>query len=880
MGYTTNNPEQGKTSNASILKSPENADKILRMTADTMFLLSKDGICVDIDLHTDRWFLQNRSYFIGKNIFEIMPSETAMALRNNFNKVISTGITSADNYEVQISGKTYFFKCIIYNYDKDFILCQYRDITQRILLKKKLEIINRKLQEIEKVAQIGQWVYNSGLKELQFSGFSGGLVAEGETRYISLENYLKQVHPEDVPTFRNFIDNSLNAFTNNYLVFRFMLFDKMFFFRLKTINCQYEDGSKIINGYVQNITDIMEKQHELGMVTLAVENSTDYIFAMKTDDDLVFGNRKFKEHNGWKPDEDITQTNFFEISKRGSDKARWQDIINQLTSKNQTINFVLPKPISEKPEILAFDCTSYLVQDSKGIDLIWTFGKDITERSQYEKQVKELNQIMSTILKNIPMSISVKDVGNDLKYIFNNQIGGDFHWGIKDEMIGKTDFDIFPKPIAEKLRSEDLVTIRNKRESRKIIEDKDEFGEKQIRDQLRILVKDEIRPLLISIERDITKDKQMEQELIDAKEKAEESDKLKSAFIANMSHEIRTPLNAIVGFSRIIAETQDMEERQSFYTIVESNNARLLGLINEILDISKIESGIMEFEFEPINLTALCHDLIQTHSLRCYDDVKLIFEKSDPNLIIKCDKNRLTQVFNNLIGNALKFTKHGSINFGYIKRAKSIDFYVKDTGSGIPAEKINRVFERFVKADSFSQGTGLGLSICKSIIEKMGGSISVDSTLGVGSCFTFTLPISCLVWHPEKNVRSGSGHVPKEKRSFILIAEDTDSNYSLLETMVGGRYAIKRARNGLEAISLFEKHHPDLILMDIKMPDMSGLDATRIIRTISKDVPIIVQSAFAFDEDRIKAFESGCNDFLAKPFKKKDVLEMISRYLS
>jgi CheY-like chemotaxis protein len=373
----------------------------------------------------------------------------------------------------------------------------------------------------------------------------------------------------------------------------------------------------------------------------------------------------------------------------------------------------------------------------------------------------------------------------------------------------------------------------------------------------------------------------MEQELIDSKERAEQSDKLKSAFIANMSHEIRTHLNAIVGFSRIIADTQNSEERLFYYSIVEENNTRLLGLINEILDISKIESGIVEFNTEPMSLYALCQDIFQTNSLRCAKDTTLILDNCDQNLIINGDKNRLAQVLNNLIGNAIKFTKRGSIRFGYVQKPEHIEFHVKDTGAGIDIDKIDRVFERFIKADNYTQGTGLGLSICKSIIEKMDGKISVKSKLGVGSCFTFTLPTDYIIKHVANNEISDQKEIEQaEKNRLILIAEDTDSNYILLEAMIGNKYTLKRARNGLEAVKMYEELHPDLILMDIKMDVMNGLEAAKAIRALSSDVPIIAQSAFAFEEDRKKSIESGCNDFLAKPFKKKRLIELIRKYLN
>ncbi|MDD2612816.1 MAG: hypothetical protein PHR38_08510, partial [Bacteroidales bacterium] len=380
-----------------ILHNPNHSDNILKMTADTMFMLSRDGICIDIQIRTDRWFLQDTTLFIGKNIFSIIPSETSIALKNNFSKVLSTGISCSDNYEMRISGKSYFFKCIIHKYNEDLILCQYRDITQRILMKQKIESMNQRLQDIEKVAQIGQWIYNFSLDEVQYTGYSGGLIFNEEYRFIQMQDYLKFVHPEDRTALWNFIHDKTRTNNNKHFDFRFLTKNNIIFFRLKTINCYHEDGVKKVSGYVQNISDIMEKQHELEMVTLAVENSTDYIFAMNMDGQLAFGNSKFKEYNGLKLHENITNFNFFEINKRNTEKARWLDIIGQLTSTNQNINFVLPKPIPDRPDIFAFDCTSYLVRNSKGINLIWTFGKDITERVQYEKQVKELNQIMSTV---------------------------------------------------------------------------------------------------------------------------------------------------------------------------------------------------------------------------------------------------------------------------------------------------------------------------------------------------------------------------------------------------------------------------------------------------------------------------------------------------
>ena len=366
--------------------------------------------------------------------------------------------------------------------------------------------------------------------------------------------------------------------------------------------------------------------------------------------------------------------------------------------------------------------------------------------------------------------------------------------------------------------------------------------------------------------------------------KAERSNQLKSAFLANMSHEIRTPLNAILGFSRIIAETENAEERLQYYDIVEKNNMRLQELINEILDLSKIESGMMEFNYAPVSLYILCEDVKNTYSFRCQPGVELVFEESDPSLVISTDRNRLFQVFSNLIGNATKFTAKGSISFAYKLKEKEIVFHVADTGSGISDDKIDKIFDRFIMANNQVQGTGLGRSISKIIVEKLGGKIAVQSKMETGTTFTFTLPyISAngdMKWEeklPPASVKDNSRTSHQEMT--ILVAEDYQSNYDLIEAMIGKIYKLVHAHDGMEAIIFYEQYKPDLILMDIKMPNINGLDATRAIREMSADVPVIAVSAYAYEKDKIAAIESGCNDFLTKPVSA-DLLKMtINKYL-
>lgn len=246
---------------------------------------------------------------------------------------------------------------------------------------------------------------------------------------------------------------------------------------------------------------------------------------------------------------------------------------------------------------------------------------------------------------------------------------------------------------------------------------------------------------MVCINYDITELKETELKLIEAKNKAENLDRLKSAFLANMSHEIRTPLNAIVGFSNLLVETEEVEERMQYMSIVQENTELLLQLISDILDLSKMESGTFEFVKSDTDVNLLCSEIIRSLQMKVPENVELLFEDHLPECHVQADKNRLNQVISNFINNSLKFTSQGKISLGYnLQEDGYLRFYVRDTGMGIPQDKVNTVFDRFVKLNTFIHGTGLGLSICKSLVEQMGGKIGVESTEGVGSCFWFTYP--------------------------------------------------------------------------------------------------------------------------------------------
>ena len=376
---------------------------------------------------------------------------------------------------------------------------------------------------------------------------------------------------------------------------------------------------------------------------------------------------------------------------------------------------------------------------------------------------------------------------------------------------------------------------------------------------------------------------QQQKELKAARIKAEESDRLKSAFLANMSHEIRTPLNAIVGFSQLLPSAETAEEKKLYSGIINQNSDILLQLINDILDLSKIEAGTLEYIKRPMNLGEVCRTIYTVHKERVKEGVTLVFDNEEEDLLMEGDQNRIMQVITNFLTNASKFTYEGEIRLGFGRMDKDIRVYVKDTGIGIEPEKVDHIFERFVKLNSFAQGTGLGLSICRMIIEKIGGEIGVTSELGKGSTFYFTIPYEETGEHGKffkesKVVSKGNTVNRVQQIKKILVAEDVESNFILLKNLIGREYTLLWAKDGVEAIEMYKQYQPDLILMDVKMPRMDGLEATHIIRSYSKEIPIIALTAYAFEADKELALEMGCNDFVTKPISERTLRKALDKY--
>lgn len=632
----------------------------------------------------------------------------------------------------------------------------------------------------------------------------------------------------------------------------------------------------------RDVTERVATQSRLEVYKSVLDKVSDSILAVAADGTLVYANKQFMEE--YNVTQKMGTQKIYDLKVTMHTPELWLSRLREIREHGGSLSYRAAYVRNGEAKQRVHQVSTFLMKED-GEEYVWFFTQDITDVIKKRDELRELNLLLDGILNNIPVYLYVKDPEDDFRYLYWNKAFAEHSKIPASKAIGCTDFEIFmEREDADKFRRDDLELLR----THERIDMQETYvsatGETRIVQTLKALVPMEGRePLLIGISWDITNFQNIEQELIKARIKAEQSDRLKTAFLANMSHEIRTPLNAIVGFSKLLPSAENEEEEKLYSDIINQNSDILLQLINDILDLSKIEAGTLEYVKRPMNVGEVCRNIYAVHKERVKEGVTLLLD-NEQDLIIEEDQNRLSQIITNFITNAIKFTYSGEIHLGYKIESDRLYFYVKDTGIGIEPEKVDHIFDRFVKLNSFAQGTGLGLAICRMIVEKIGGEIGVTSELGEGSTFYFIIPFK-----GESNKCVGLPHAAEsEYKSYavkrmqqlkkILVAEDVDSNFILLKNMIGGSYVLLWAKDGYEAVEMYKRDQPDLILMDIKMPRMDGLEATRIIRSYSKEIPIIALTAYAFEADRERALEAGCNDFVTKPISEEMLEKALEKF--
>lgn len=590
-------------------------EKILDLTSDTLFLIDQDNVCADAIIKTDNPIINSRIQLVGSNFLDLLPAYTSKLIAHEFAKCRETGDTSNLNYDLPTEDQTYYFKFIIHKFDEMHLLCQYRDITQRSNMKNRLKSALKAQLEVGKVAKIGHWRFNSKEQEFLHTGYSNLLGMNLlNAKITSMTELLEAIHPDDRKKMRDFVNQERTEFGT--LEYRMVLPDVPITYIRATKYARYlENEHWIIDGFSQNVSDFMKNRNELEMVLAVVHNAPYSIFACHIDGQLAFANKACRQQNGLDEDEEIGHMVVYENLKNFNSKVEWEGFLQKVQDASGYLQYRCDIPYPEM-DIIGSECSSLIIKNGNGDNIVWTIQRDISDQIRYEEQ------------------------------------------------------------------------------------------------------------------------------LLRSKETAEESEKLKSAFISNMNHEIRTPLSAIIGFGNIIAETPDPELRKEYGQILTTNSSQLLRLVSDVLEMSQMEAGKVRFESAPVSLKGIFNEL--SLSFVPSDELPdLFFDIPQKEVVAYLDRGRVMQVLVNLINNSMKFTPaKGAIHVGYTLQEDTVEFYVRDNGIGIAKELQESIFNRFFKVNESDKGSGLGLSICKGIVEQMNGTIWVESEEGAGTTFTIRLPFN------------------------------------------------------------------------------------------------------------------------------------------
>jgi PAS domain S-box-containing protein len=762
----------------------------------------------------------------------------------------------------------------------------------------KLNKSEMRLQKAQSIALIGNWELDLSLGIIWASDEAIRIYGLKKESHEVPYEHIKSI---PLPEYREILDEALDR-----LLKYNELYEAEFKIRradngaIRSIYSKAElvldrDGERVkVIGVIQDITDRKKTDEALMQSELRFkqisEHSGEWIWEVDKNGLYTYSSPIVKNILGYDPEEIVNKKYFYDFFIPEIREEFKKAALDAFERKDSFENFINCNLHKDGREII-LSTSGIPVLDSSG-NLICYRGvdTDITERKRAEEAIEQERRMLRTLIDNLPDPIFVVD--KEGRKVIANKADVE-HIGLTSEaeVLGKTDIDLFPGKIGKRGYADDLKVITS---GKPIFNREEEFisikGVKRWLQTTKIPLQDKDGNItgLVGICHDITQRKENEEELIRAKEKAEESDKLKTAFLHNISHEIRTPMNAIVGFSALLGEPDVDSQTQKSYieTIMQSSN-HLLSIISDIVDISNIEANLTKTLENEISLNktikSLCNQFIPIAGEK---KIELVCETglSGSDDYILTDSTKLSQILSNLMSNAIKFTDKGHIKLQYKLNDNFLEFCVSDTGIGISPENHNRIFDRFYQVQSdetrLYEGTGLGLSISKAYVELLGGRIWVTSEPGKGTSFFFTIP------YKKQVVRTLPVFEDKVPETFvfpqiktILVAEDVESNYKLIRYFLSGSNTeILHAFNGKEAVEIFlSASNIDLILMDIKMPVMDGYTAVKLIRKKNAAIPIIAQTAYA--DDKEKALEYGCSGFISKPFDKKGLFKVLCEFI-
>ncbi|MCB8994958.1 MAG: PAS domain S-box protein [Bacteroidales bacterium] len=858
--------------------------EIINSLSEGIIITTKEGIVLSTNNSFERIFGLSKGEILGKNILEVadsgFSSENLKKLKTIFYR-FGKGVT-AKKIQLEYMDKVLEINPSIYSNSSLFSIIV-RDISREISAEKSLRSSMELYKSIMSASPDGIVVTDvKGNIELASPATLSllKLLKEEEIIGRNIQDFLADEYKDIAAVHLKQIIADIKIGPQNYKLVN--QDDIVLDVEIKSAKVYNPDGSS--KGFVFAIRDVTERKLAEELFILSekrqksiLEMAMDGFFIADLDGNLLEVNKKYCEITGYEADEllgmnlsvlEVEEVNFDTIKIKGEERIeriyRCKD------------GFLIEVEIS-------------MQYHNEFGDRIVAFVHDITERKKAHSEREQSNRLMNYIIEHSPRSIAVLD--KDLKYIFNSQrYLKDFK--LKQQNIsGLHCYELF-KNLPKKWKEAYDNALKGQIYTA--------FDDPYVQEDGTIdWIKWECRPWfdhnnkiggIIVYSEIITESKKAQQEILRAKEKAEESDKLKTFFLANMSHEIRTPMNGILGFTGLLKDPKlTGENQQRYISIIEKSGARMLNIINDIINISKIEAGQIELVLIETNVNELMEYLLNFFKPEVEQkglSINLKCGLSNPESIVKTDKEKLSVILSNLLKNAIKFTNTGSIDFGYIRKGNYLEFYVRDTGIGIPEEQRGIIFKRFRQgSESLTrkyEGAGLGLSISKAYAEILDSKLWLESEEGKGTVFYLSLPY----FNEDAEKLSFRVKVPSEKPGMVskdlkmIIAEDDETSGMYIELVVEDYCReLLRVKNGHEAIESLKKNpDTDLILMDINMPEMNGYDATREIRKFNQGVVIIAQTAYTMENEKEKALEAGCSDYLPKPFTKSKLLEMLNKH--
>ena len=762
-----------------------------------------------------------------------------------------------------------------------------RDISDRKLSESKAQEMSSRYEATIEAAQIGTWDWNVQTGEVIFNNrwFEIAGYNPEELAPDNIQTSINLAHPDDFKESRAIAEKHFNGELPYYEIEYRMKHKNghwVWFLDRGRLISRTADGKPLqMLGTHIDITErkqaeqaMRESERKFRSIT---EQISEVVFVNNSIGEVSYVSPVVEKITGYKPDELLGHSFFEYLAEEEIPRATaiFTDAMSrQLT--NQVVELTYRK---KDGSLFQAEIHSQYFKDNGSSGVIGLL-RDISERKLIENQLVKL----STAVEQSPAVVLITDAHGTIEYV--NPMFTELTGYSIEEAKGRNprilQSGLTPKSVYDEL----WKTILSGRIWRGEWQNKKKNGELFWESVVisAILNGEGVITNFVAVKEDITERKKMLEELIVAKEKAEESDRLKSAFLANISHEIRTPMNGILGFSELLKEPHlSGEEMSEFIELIQKSGHRMLNLINDLIDISCIDAEETKVEIREIPLNDLMRDI---HTFFKPDarskELRLTFTTglSDNESLIKTDSGKLTRVLTNLINNALKFTMKGGVDFGYSRKENTLEFYVIDSGIGIPVEMQDKVFDRFHQVDNSLtrgyEGAGLGLSISKALIKILGGTIHVESIDGAGTTFSFTIPYNPTQLPTADYPLPTAGYPLPASHCILIVDDDSMSTLLLQKNLKGEKIAILYAENGWEAVELV-RHHPEinLVLMDIKMPVMNGFEATRLIKQQRPELPVIAQSAFTSKEERQKARDAGCDNFITKPINKTELLEMV-----